>query len=739
MRLARPRWLLAGAVASLVAAGVAVVVHDSPASAASSAPGSYTSLTPTRLLDTRRNLGAPGPVAAGQTVTLAVAGQDGVPAVGGVSAVVMNVTVTGPATPGFVTVWGGGTRPTASNLNFNAGQTVANQVVAPVGADGTVSLYNGAAGNIHLIADISGYYSAGAAVAPGMFAPVTPARLLDTRRGLGAPAAVPAGTSISLKVAGQAGVPASDISAVVLNVTVTQPATLGFVTVWGGGARPTASNVNFAAGDTVPNLVVTPVSSDGYVTLYNGAAGTVQLIADIYGYYVAGGPLLSGGQAAVPPLRLLDTRRGLGASGPVAADQTVHLGVVGKAWVLPAGVSAVVLNVTATQPTSIGFVSVWGGGPRPLVSSLNLSPGRTVANLVVAPVASDGTVSLYNGSLGTVQLIADVFGYVLGGDRGSAPAQSTSRYVRNLSNGGTADVTTMHNEGCTDAGNDKGAGPFVHLLHIGAQSQHAPLSQQHPGVALTGFSESKTPRLTYPQLVTALEGYLDGFVQCRTGTTSVTVGIGTNNDGDFATYTATQKGTDWAQQVIGPLRAHVSGQSGLDVVGANDIEAGFASTEAQAEQWETTYLAGTDARLVFDGSADACPTAFGATGSCGAVTDDNNVTKTWTLAQYATLAHGKSPDRILALPQVYVPQQAWQWANITFASGGQVTFAGALTEHAADGTQFTSAQGWGALWDAISANGQFSLPAPPMATDLQADWPPAKSAARNAHATLPKG
>lgn len=115
------------------------------------------------------------------------------------------------------------------------------------------------------------------------------------------------------------------------------------------------------------------------------------------------------------------------------------------------------------------------------------------------------------------------------------------------------------------------------------------------------------------------------------------------------------------------------------------------------------------------------------------------MTKTWTLAQYATLAHGMSPDRILALPQVYVPQQAWQWANISFASSDQVSFAGALTERAAVPQQYTSAQGWGALWDAISASGQFSLPAPPMATDLSADWSATTSATRNPKATLPKG
>lgn len=737
MRLAHPRWLLAGAVASLIAGGLAVVVHDSPASAASSAPGSFTSVTPARLLDTRS---AGGPVASNATVVLPVDGHGGVPA-SGVSAVVLRVTVTQPTSTGWIAVWGGGALPNASNMNFAAGQVVGNLVTTPVAADGSVSLHNGSPGTVQIVVDVSGYYLAGTPQAAGTFSSVTPYRVLDTRNGTGAPKqAVAAGQTVDVQVNGVGPVPSQDVSAVVLNLTVTQPATGGWVAVWGGGALPNASSLNFQSGQVIANLVTTPVSTDGTVSFHNGSSGTVQLVADVAGYYLAGGPLNEGGLGPVPPYRMLDTRNGTGGvSGPVSAGATVHLPVAGRGWVLPSGVSAVVLNVTATLATRSGWIAVWGGGTQPATSSLNFDAGKTVSNLVVTPVAPDGTVSLNNGSGGTVQLVADVFGYVLGADRGPAPAASTSRYVRNISNGGATDVSTMNTEGCTDAGHDAGTGAYLHLLHIGAQSQHAPLSKQNPGVALTGFSENTTPRLTYPQLVTALEGYLDGYVRCRPGSASVTIAIGTNNDGDFTQYTAAAKGTDWATQVIKPLAAYVAAQSGLEVVGANDIEAGFASTEAQAEQWETTYLADTDARLVFDGSADACPTTFGATGSCGAVADDNGVTKTWTLAQYATLAHGMSPSRILALPQVYVPQQAWQWANISFADGGQVSFAGALTERAAVPTQYTSMQGWGALWDAISANAQYSLTAPPMATDLQADWPATTSATRNANATLPKG
>ena len=743
MRVARSRWLVAGAVAGLVATGVALAVQGGPAAAAASTPGSFTSLTPSRLLDTRYGIGAPsGAVAANGTVVLHVDGAGGVPA-SGVSAVVLNVTVTQPTAAGVVTVWPDGTRPWVSNLNFVRGQTVPNMVVTPVATDGTVRLYNGSPGTVQLLADVSGYYLGGNPQRPGMFASVSPSRLLDTRYGIGAPkTAVAANGTVVLQVEGAGGVPTSGVSAVVLNVTATQPQAVGALTVWGGGARPRSSNLNFVAGQTVPNLVIAPVDSAGQVRFYNGSSGTVQLLADVFGYYGAGGPLDDGGLGSVPPYRMLDTRYGVGApQGAVPAGGTVHLAVRGRGWVLPSGVSAVVLNVTVTQAAAAGIVTIWGDGNRPWASNVNFVRNQTVPNLVVAPVGADGTVSLYNGSPGTVQLIADVFGYVLGADRGQAPAKSTSRYVRNLSDGGSADRSTMQAEGCADAAENTGAGPYLHLLHIGAQSQHAPLSKQHPGVALTGFSEASTPRLTYSELVNALEGYLDGYAQCRTGSASVTVAIGTNNDGAWQQYTAAQKGTDWAQGVIAPLRNYVAAQNWLDVVGANDIEAGFASSEADAEAWESAYLAGTSAQMVFDGSADACPTDFGATGSCGSVVDDNGVTKTWTLAQYVTLTHGINPGRILALPQVYYPTQAWQWANIAFSSAGSLTFGGALTEYAADGTdtQYMSLQGWGALWDAISANAGVSEPAPPMATDLRADWPAATSATRNAKATLPEG
>jgi hypothetical protein len=381
--------------------------------------GGFLPLTPTRLLDTRIGLGAPkGAVAAGGTVVLPVAGMGGVPA-SAEGAVVLNVTVTAPTGGGYITVYPDGiTRPTASNLNFVARQTVPNLVVAQL-VDGMVDLYNGSGGTVQLVADVSGYYVGGTPTAPGAYVPLVPTRLLDTRSGIGAPKAAvgPAGT-VNVTVAGMGGVALVNVASVVLNVTVTAPTSSGYVTVYPDGTtKPTASNLNFRAGQTVPNLVIAPVGADGKVDLFNGSNGTVQLVADVLGFYIGTGAGTPGSEAfaSLTPTRLLDTRSGTGApKAAVAAGGTVSLTVDGVGGVPATGVAAVVLNVTVTGPTQAGYVTVYADGTaRPTASNLNFVAGQTVPNLVIAPVGADAKIDLYNGSGGTLQLVADGFGYQL--------------------------------------------------------------------------------------------------------------------------------------------------------------------------------------------------------------------------------------------------------------------------------------------------------------------------------------
>ena len=285
-----------------------VPATGSPATLSTAATGGFVGVTPFRLLDTREGNGAPkAPVGPGGSIDLQVTGRGGVPAAD-VAAVVLNVTAIGPSESGFVTAWPTGEpRPTASNLNFVAGQTVPNLVIVKVGTSGMVSLFN-LAGTVNLAADVSGYYTTASQLVP-----VTPTRLLDTRSGLGGVQG-PTSGSVTVQAAGQAGIPLGATS-VVLNVTVDQPTSAGFLTVWPtGSAQPDASNLNFVAGQTVPNLVIAKVGSDGKISYFNNS-GRVQVIMDVLGYTAGGAAGTDAEFTPQVPTRVLDTRSGVGGAG----------------------------------------------------------------------------------------------------------------------------------------------------------------------------------------------------------------------------------------------------------------------------------------------------------------------------------------------------------------------------------------------------------------------------------------
>ena len=384
-------------------------------------PNSYQPVNPARLLDSRPGqvtadgqFAAAGPLGPDGQVALTVLGRGGVPATG-VKAVVLNVTATQPTTAGFLTVFPTGEpRPLASNLNFAPAQDVPNLVVAKVGVNGQVTIHN-ATGSTHVIADVMGWFPTGA-----LFTPLTPARLYDSRPaqttidGVGAATGALAPNTIrTFKVTARGGVPATDVGSVVLNVTATATSGPGFLTVYPSGqARPLASNLNFAAGQTAANAVVAKVGTEGQVTVFNGS-GSMHLIVDVAGWF----PTTSSYHGLVPA-RLLDTRPGQltidgesAGGGAVVTNDVVVVDVTGRGGVPNTGVGAVVLNITAAAPTAPGFLTVYPTGqPRPATSNLNFVPGQTVANLVFAKVGDNGRVSIFNAT-GSTHVIADVAGW----------------------------------------------------------------------------------------------------------------------------------------------------------------------------------------------------------------------------------------------------------------------------------------------------------------------------------------
>jgi hypothetical protein len=248
----------------------------------------YQPTTPTRVLDTRVGVTA-NPVRtsvqAGQSVVVRMAGVAGSPVPAGASAVALNVTVQARS-GGWVSV-GPQVVTTSSNLNLTAGGTVSNLVVSALDADGRVVIHNGSAGPAEVIADVQGFYLAGAGA---MYQAVSPARVLDTRVGTTANAvrfALARGASLVVRVAGVTGSPVpAGASAVTLNVTVANAQSGGWLSV-GPRAVTSSSNLNFTAGATLPNAVVSGLDGDGQVVIHNGSAGTVHVVADVQGYFLA--------------------------------------------------------------------------------------------------------------------------------------------------------------------------------------------------------------------------------------------------------------------------------------------------------------------------------------------------------------------------------------------------------------------------------------------------------------------
>ena len=374
--------------------------------AAPPAPGAYHPMTPFRILDTRTG----SPLGAGQSIDVQITGQGGVPSMG-VTAVVMNVTVTRTTASSYLTVYPAGTaRPVASNLNWVAGQTVPNLVEVAIGTGGQVTAYN-LAGTVDVIFDVAGYVSTTAAGPDGLFNALVPARILDTRTST----QVGPGQTLDVQVTGKGLVPSIGVSAVVLNVTATNPTASSYLTVFPTGAtRPTASNLNFVAGQTVPNRVVVKVGTAGKVSIYN-LTGSTDVVADVSGWFVdaASNPSATGvAFNGLSPKRILDTRTAKGPVGP-GGTITVPVATLGgvPAMTSAAPPTAVVLNVTITDTTVAGYLTVWpDGNGRPTASDLNWAAGQTVPNLAVVKLGANGMVDVYNLT-GSTDVVIDVVGW----------------------------------------------------------------------------------------------------------------------------------------------------------------------------------------------------------------------------------------------------------------------------------------------------------------------------------------
>ena len=373
----------------------------------------FVTVTPDRVLDTRPSAGQVGYIgdkpAGGQEVEVQVTGVGTSLVPEDAKAVAVNITLAENEGPTFVTAYDcDDDASDTSNVNtVEVSGGTSNLAIVGISDAGTICLQSLA--SAHLIADIGGYIPSSSTVSP-----VVPERLLETRASEGqigyAGVKPAAGEIIRIDVTGSDQVADGAIAAFV-NVTSTESDAPGFATVWDcNGDAPDSSILNFEPGVVIPNLTVAPLNADGEFCLFTLSSS--HLLVDLMGSVPAESTYVRSG-----PTRILETRASEGQIGysgdQPAAGETVRVQVTGVAGV-PAGTTSAFLNVTTTNESPTGFVTVWPcDEPQPNASSGNYrGVGKSTASLVAANLDASGEVCIF--VLEPVDLVVDLVGYFPG-------------------------------------------------------------------------------------------------------------------------------------------------------------------------------------------------------------------------------------------------------------------------------------------------------------------------------------
>ena len=378
------------------------VIAPMPVAAPTSSATGFAPLSPARIVDTRSSIGATR-LAAGSITRIQVTGQGGVPA--GAKALLANVTVSSPEGSGFLTMWNcSATQPEVSTLNFSTNETVANAATIPLDASGRLCAFSNK--STDLLIDVGGYY---ATAATGRYMPLAPARLMDSREGLGTPARLAAGQVVELPVAGIAGIP-TNATAVALNVTGVQPSTDSYITVFPCGGVPPTSSLNPGAGKVTPNMVMAQISPAGTVCFF--ASTDIDLLVDVVGYASS---KATNKFTPSAPFRFTDTRDGFrtevnaGQNGTrVAAGQILVVQIAGVRGV-SSSAKAISANLTVVDATSAGYITAFPCNGVPATSNVNYEFSAAVANAAQLPLSANGAICVY--STAAAQVIIDVNGW----------------------------------------------------------------------------------------------------------------------------------------------------------------------------------------------------------------------------------------------------------------------------------------------------------------------------------------
>jgi len=213
-----------------------------------------------------------------------------------------------------------------------------------------------------------------------------------------------AGVVQRIQLSGVAAIPSS-ATAVSANFTVTGQDRQGFLTIYNCSQQiPAVSTLNFVPGRSVANQAIVPLDSRGGICLFSRA--NTDIVVDVNGSFSTGA---TGKLTALTPDRVLDTRS---AGLPVRAGQVRTVQVESGAFGVPRAATAAVVNLTAVDPTSRGWLRVFPCDQRgaSVVSNVNFIAGETRANSAIVKLSSSGTICVQSSA--TVDVVIDVTGYM---------------------------------------------------------------------------------------------------------------------------------------------------------------------------------------------------------------------------------------------------------------------------------------------------------------------------------------
>ena len=321
------------------------------------------------------------------------------------------------------------------------------------------------------------------------------AAVLDTRNAIGAPTGVRAAGSVTdFQVTGVGGVPATGVTAVLIDVTAVTTSSATFLTVFPqGNPRPNLSTMNATANQIISNSAVVNVPANGKLSVLTNGGGT-HIVIDVQGYFTrtAGA---GGGFVAVDHARLVDTRTGVGSpASAIPAGGSRAFTLTGGA--IPAGASTAFIDLIVTGATGQGWIGTFatGGTDRSVMDFV----AGTTSHGVSVKLTADGRATFVNHSGAAVHLVLTATGYYTASAT-TGQGLRTMTATRLIDTRSAGDRTPLPNGGTLDlaTGLPAGSAAMVNFTVVNNTAATGylkawPLGGTEPATSLSNFPAPDT-------------------------------------------------------------------------------------------------------------------------------------------------------------------------------------------------------------------------------------------------------